>query len=99
MCRSIISLSKIAHQMWCNQMWCNHPFCQINKTIERAVGVVVGGDRKGREKGGGEGGQNLKKGGRQYGRVYIKLGGLGPFCQLDHRYYESGIISSSNIIL
>ena len=31
--RSIISLSKIAHQMWHN-----HPFSQRNKTIERAVG-------------------------------------------------------------
>ena len=46
--------------MWCNQMWCNHPFCQRNKTIERAVGVVVGGDRKGREKGGGGGGGGTK---------------------------------------
>ena len=83
-------------------MWCNHPFSQRNKTIERAVGVVVGEDRKGRKKGGGGGGgdgQNLKKGGRQYERVYIKLGGLGLLCQLDHTYYESGIISSSNIIL
>ena len=58
-----------------------------------------GGWRRQERKGEGGGGQNLKKGGRQYGRVYIKLGGLGPFCQLDHRYYESGIISSSNIIL
>ena len=41
MCRSIISLSKIAHQMWRN-----HSFSQRNKTIERAVGVGVGGDRR-----------------------------------------------------
>ena len=39
-------------------MWCDHPFSQKNKTIERAVGVGVGGDR---ERGVG---QNLKKGGR-----------------------------------
>ena len=54
--------------------------------------------QKRKEEGGGDG-QNLKKGGRQYERVYIKLGGLGLLCQLDHTYYESGIISSSNIIL
>ena len=40
-------------------MWHDHPSSQRNKTTKRAVGVEVGG------KGGG-GGQNLKKGGRQY---------------------------------
>ena len=45
MCRSIISLSKITHQMWCY-----HPFSQRNKTTERTVGVGVGGNR---ERGGG----------------------------------------------
>ena len=34
MCRSILSLSKIA-----NQMWHDHPFSQRNRTTERAVGV------------------------------------------------------------
>ena len=51
MCRSILSLSKIAHQMWRD-----HPFSQRNKTT---VEVGVGGDR---EVGEG-GGQNLQKGG------------------------------------
>ena len=43
MCRSILSLSKIAHYMWCD-----HPFNQRNRTTERTVGVGVGvgGDRK-----------------------------------------------------
>ena len=40
MCRSIIKLSKTAHQMWCD-----HPFSQRNNTTERAVGVGFGGDR------------------------------------------------------
>ena len=35
-CRSIISLIKITHQIWRN-----HPFSQNSKTIERAVGVEV----------------------------------------------------------
>ena len=34
MSRSILSLSKIAHQMWCD-----HPFSQRNKTTERTGGV------------------------------------------------------------
>ena len=33
MCKSIMSLSKIAHQMWHD-----HPFSQRSKTTERAVG-------------------------------------------------------------
>ena len=37
MCRSILSLSKIAHQMWCD-----HPFSQRNRT----TGVGVGGDKE-----------------------------------------------------
>ena len=43
MCRMCIcaSLSKIAHQVWCD-----HPFSQRNRTIERTVGVGVGGDRE-----------------------------------------------------
>ena len=42
MCRSIISVSKIAYQMCCNR-----PFSQKNKTTERVVRVGVGGDRGG----------------------------------------------------
>ena len=41
MCRSIISLSKIVHQMWYD-----HPFSLRNKTTERAVGVEVGDNRE-----------------------------------------------------
>ena len=41
------------------QIWRDHRFSQRNKTIERAVGVGVGGDR---DKGEGE--QNLKKRGQ-----------------------------------
>ena len=39
MYKSILSLSKIAHQMWHD-----HPFNQRNMTSERAVGLGVGGD-------------------------------------------------------
>ena len=41
MCRSILSLSKIAHQMWCD-----YSFSQRNRTTERTVGVEVRGDRE-----------------------------------------------------
>ena len=41
MCRSII-LSKIAQQRWHD-----HPFSQRNKTVERVVGIGVGGNREG----------------------------------------------------
>ena len=41
MCRSILSLSKIAYQTWHN-----HPFFQRNWTTERTVGVGVGDDRE-----------------------------------------------------
>ena len=52
MCSSILSLSKIAHEMWRD-----HPFSQRNRKRVRTVGVGVGGDRKV-----GMGvGQNLKK--------------------------------------
>ena len=51
MCRSIILLSKITHQMWRD-----HTFCQRNKTTEGVVGVGLGGDR-----GSGAVGQSLKK--------------------------------------
>ena len=44
MCRSIISVNKITHQMLLD-----HPFNQRNKATKRAVGVEVGGKwRKGR---------------------------------------------------
>ena len=39
MCRSILSLSKIAHQMWSD-----HPFSQRNRTTERTVEVGLRGD-------------------------------------------------------
>ena len=41
MCRSILSLRKIAHQMWRD-----HPFSKRNRTTERTVGVRVRGDRE-----------------------------------------------------
>ena len=41
MYRSILSLSKIAHQMWCD-----HPFSQRNMTTEKTVGAGAGGDRE-----------------------------------------------------
>ena len=66
MCRSIITLSKIAHQMWCD-----HPFSQRTKTTERRGG---GWRQQGR---GDE--ENFQKGsgGRQYrGRGLHKVGGF-----------------------
>ena len=45
MCRSILSLGRIAHQMWYD-----HPFSQRNWTTERTIGVEVGGCRKVRER-------------------------------------------------
>ena len=57
MCRSIMSLSKITHQIWGG-----HPCSQRNKTAERAVRVGVVDNMVG-----GESDQNFeKKGGRQY---------------------------------
>ena len=51
----MISLSKIAHQMWLD-----HPFSQRKKTTESVVGVGVGGNREG-------GWTTFEKGeGRQY---------------------------------
>ena len=76
MCRSILSLSKIAHQMWHD-----HPFSQRNRTTERSVGVRVGGDR---EIGGGEGvEQNLEKGEGlgNIGGALQKIGVSAPLCQ------------------
>ena len=43
-------------------MWCDQPFSKRNMTTERAVVVDVGDDR---EVGGGVGGQNLKKKGKE----------------------------------
>ena len=56
MYRSILSLSKIA-----NQMWCDHPFSYRNMTTETTVKGEVGGDKE--IGGSGWGGQHLKKGG------------------------------------
>ena len=41
MCRSKLSLRKIAHQMWCD-----HPFSQRSRSTGKTVGVGVEGDRK-----------------------------------------------------
>ena len=41
MYRFILSLSKIAHQMWRD-----HPFSHRNMTTEKTVGAGVGGDRE-----------------------------------------------------
>ena len=46
MCKSLIFLSKMAHQMWGD-----HPFSQRNKTTEREVGMRVGVDWKAGGKG------------------------------------------------
>ena len=52
MCRSMLSLSKTVHQIWCD-----HPFSLRNSTTGRTMAVGAGDDR---EVGGGSG-QNLKK--------------------------------------
>ena len=76
MCKSKLSLGKIAHQKWSD-----HPFSQRNRATEKTVGVGVGGDREFR--GGSSGGQNLrKKGGVQYRRGLHKIGGLAALCHL-----------------
>ena len=70
----LLSLSKIAHQMWRN-----HPFSHRNRTMERTVGVGVGGDREVGWGNGGVCGKNLKKGGgRQYRGIFMKYGGWHP---------------------
>ena len=53
-----------------HQMWRDHPFIQRNKTIKRAVGVGVGGEREG-----GGVGQSLKKRGSQCRGGLHKIGG------------------------
>ena len=73
---SMISLSKTAHQKWCD-----HPFSQRNKTTEWAVEDGVGGNKEGR------GWTKFEKSrGRQYrgGQGLHKIGGGGvePLCQL-----------------
>ena len=89
MCRSILSFSTIAHQMWRD-----HLFSQRNRTTERREGVglgvagcvyvcvnvcvcaCVGG-------GGEGGGQNLKKGrGQGMWGGFHKIGGLAPLWRL-----------------
>ena len=63
MCRSILSLSEIAHKMWRD-----HPFSQRNRTTERTVGLGFESDKEV----GGDGGikQNFKKG-------VDNIGGMG----------------------
>ena len=70
-CRSILSLSKVIHQMQHD-----HPLSQRKWSTERTVRVRVGGDR-------GMGGRgwvakNLKKKGRQYNMGLHKIGGWHP---------------------
>ena len=84
MCTFMISLSKIAHQMWRD-----HPFSQRNKTTQWAVRNGIGGNR---EEGWGEGGEGWtkfeKEGGRQYRGVFIKQGVRTPLPPMrrDHIY-------------
>ena len=68
MCTSMISLSKIAHQMWRD-----HPFCQGNRTT---------GGGGWRQKGRGLDKILKKRGGGQYRGGLHKMGGGIPFCQL-----------------
>ena len=49
-------------------MWHDHPFSQRNKTTERALGLWVGGNRKG-------GWTQFEKGGRQYRWDLHEIGG------------------------
>ena len=70
-CTSMISLSKIAHQMWRD-----HLFSQRNKTTEWAVGVGVEGNRE------GELDKIWKSRDKQYMGSLHKIGRLGPHCQL-----------------
>ena len=62
--RSVLSLIKIAHQLWTD-----YTFSQRDKTTERTVGVEVGGDRGWR----GGGWTEFEKVGVGYTRgVFIK---------------------------
>ena len=63
MCGSMISLSKIA-----DQMWRKHILNQKSKTTEWAVGNDVGGNRDWRVR------QNLNRWGRQYRGGFYKIG-------------------------
>ena len=65
-CRSILSISKITHQMWRD-----HPFSQRHRTTEWAIGMGVGGDR-GVGGGGGLEKKNEKEGVGNIGWVFIK---------------------------
>ena len=69
LCWSIISLSKITHQMWRN-----HPICQRNKPAKGALRVEV------REEMGLD--KIRKKGVGNIERVFIKWEGLRTLCQL-----------------
>ena len=72
MCKSILSLSKIAHPIRRD-----HPFSQRNRTMERTVGVGNGSNRE------VDGiGQNLKKRGRGNIGGLDKIGRLAPLSQI-----------------
>ena len=75
-------------------MWRNHPFSQRNKTIERAVGVGVEGNR---EDGGV--GQNLKK--RGVGNIggVNKIGGLGPHLATMHYFIFKKFLTHKEYLL
>ena len=68
MCISILSLSKIARQMWCD-----HPFSQRNMTTERMMEVRVGGDKEVGEgaRGGGKS-WKMEGGVGNIGSVWVK---------------------------
>lgn len=72
MCRFLMSLNKITHQVWRN-----HPSSQRNK--KSSVRVKVG------REGGGVVGKNFKK--RKIGNSggVQKIEGLGTLCQLQHK--------------
>ena len=63
---SLLSLSKIAHQIWCD-----YPFSKRGKATERAVGVRFGGDKEG---GGGGGVDRIWKRGSQCRGGLLKVG-------------------------
>ena len=76
MCRSMMSVTKIAYQLWND-----HPFSQRNKTTEGAAWVGAGDVKIWKWGGGGVG--NIG------GRLHMKLGEgwLGPLWQLCFHYF------------
>ena len=85
MCRSILSLSKISHQIKSD-----HPFGQRNRTTERAVRVGVGGDREAGRKGGWA---KFEKGGLAILEGHHKIGGWHP--SANYQGFIQAILMSS----